>query len=615
MSISGLNINPSKSSIWFSPNTPSHIRDNASQMLGFRECSNPGPYLGIPSGISGRKKDFDCVMEKISKRITSWKGKYLSQKGKSVLIRSVCSSISAFYMQCLPIPKGVCEEIDKRLRHFSRCQAFMGKLYWRMLQENNSPWAIISNHRFLKNAKNSIVNKCLSGGKTVFNLGSKFVIHSGNQTCLWHDRWLPQGKLRDLLAGPLLNNESSLTVVEAMDNAGNWNWNIFFFPIPPHISCSMLSIPRNPSGGRPDILSWNPNSDGKYSLKSAYFLLTQDESRSRDSLKWIWKLQCHPRHHFFLLAYLAYVSPTNSLISSRGINTSPLCPLCGSQDESIEHLFRSCSSSNLIWNQCSSRPTSFSSTSPFLIWFKNCAICQDPTSFNIPFGTLFIYCLWNMWLSRNKKVFQCVPFFHKAVYKEALQYAVEYFHLGNSHMSSKSQTSSVLVSWQPPDEGWLKINVDGACDPLSHDIAVGGLIRDHIGNWVLGFYKFLGSGDSFLAEVWGVLLGLQLAVSINASFVWLESDCVHLVNLFNDSSPVVFHHIAPLIDNCRSYLSHLRRFKFTHVLREGNQVADALAGHALLSKCNLVSNSVCPSFTSVKFAADLFGIQTPRGIG
>lgn len=41
MSFSGLNINLSKSSIWFSPNTPSHTRASTSLSLGIREHPNP----------------------------------------------------------------------------------------------------------------------------------------------------------------------------------------------------------------------------------------------------------------------------------------------------------------------------------------------------------------------------------------------------------------------------------------------------------------------------------------------------------------------------------------------------------------------------------------------
>lgn len=69
MSFSSLNINFSKSLVWSSPNTPSHIRTSSSSSLGIREVSKPGSYLGIPLGITGRTSDFNNIVEMIQNRV------------------------------------------------------------------------------------------------------------------------------------------------------------------------------------------------------------------------------------------------------------------------------------------------------------------------------------------------------------------------------------------------------------------------------------------------------------------------------------------------------------------------------------------------------------------
>lgn len=89
LNASGLNINTSKSSIWFSPNTNPDLRAYVSSTLGFKEASSPGKYLDIPLGIKGKKKDFDCVVDKIKERFETWNNKYLSPMGKMTLINSV----------------------------------------------------------------------------------------------------------------------------------------------------------------------------------------------------------------------------------------------------------------------------------------------------------------------------------------------------------------------------------------------------------------------------------------------------------------------------------------------------------------------------------------------
>lgn len=410
MAVSGLNINLSKSSIWFSPNTPANIRSQTSISLGIRETALPGQYLGIPLGVLGKKKDFDCVLEKIKSKITSWKGKYLSQMGKAVLIRSVCSAISAFYMQCLPIPKGVCAEIDKCIRTFFweelggkqklhlinwstittpvdegglgfydsylRNQAFLGKLFWRMVHENSAPWAIISSHRFEMKAKNSVTYKCLSRGKMVFDLGTKHVIHSGQQTSFWFDKWLPQGSIRSLIEGPLMNHDRLFKVADALDTSGNWIWSNISFPLPHALIQSMLSTPRNPLGGRDDVICWSYKIDGTFSLKSAYDILSRKNQNTRINIKWIWKTQCHPRHKFFCWLIWHHSLPTNFLLHSWNIDTSPTCSLCGLHDESVEHMFRSCPTTNLIWRLCINPPSILFSSQPFQDWFRSCASLQ-----------------------------------------------------------------------------------------------------------------------------------------------------------------------------------------------------------------------------------------------
>lgn len=171
-----------------------------------------------------------------------------------------------------------------------------------------------------------------------------------------------------------------------------------------------------------------------------------------------------------------------------------------------------------------------------------------------------------------------------------------------------------MVKWMAPEEGWLKLNIDGACDPISNSIAVGGIIRDQFGNWIICFQNFLGQGNSLLTECWGVLLGINLALSIDATNIWIESDCANLVNLLTDQSMNPLHHLAPIILSCQSSLSHFSSFKISHVLREGNQCADALAGHALISHSNFISHHSCPPFAVIAYTMNRLGIHTPRGI-
>lgn len=377
----------------------------------------------------------------------------------------------------------------------------------------------------------------------------------------------------------------------------------------------MIGTPRNPHSDQEDRISWEPNSSGVFTLKSAYHLLNNQKASPSDSYKWIWKILCHPRQQFFFWLLSHNVIPSNHLLVSRGMHINPLCSLCGEDPEIAEHMFRVCSVSKEIWKLCKFPSTFFSSSSEFISWLKTWANCQDLSSYNIPYRTLFSACIWSIWNARNKKVFQYAPIHPSAISKEACSYATEFVFLATPAKNPIQSRDSLLIKWSTPEEGWLKLNIDGACDPLSKSISAGGIVRDQSGSWVKGFQQFLGQGNSLLAECWGALLGIKLAISINAGKIWIESDCVMLINLLNDQSLHPSHDLAPMISFCRSSLRRFEDCRITHVLREGNRCADSLAGNALLSRCNFRTFHSCPSFATLPYTMDRLGIHTPRGIG
>lgn len=174
-------------------------------------------------------------------------------------------------------------------------------------------------------------------------------------------------------------------------------------------------------------------------------------------------------------------------------------------------------------------------------------------------------------MARNKKAFENAPCFPLAMAKLAINRAAEFFFLGSNKHSTSVPHQTVLDNQVPPEEGWLKLNVDGACDNSSNCITVGGLIRDHHGNWIKGFNQFMGLGNSLLSELWGALLGLKVVISLGVNCLWLQFDCLNLVNLLTHDNLNTLHQLDPIVNCYRCYLSHYNNFKISHVLREGNQ--------------------------------------------
>lgn len=113
-------------------------------------------YLGLPAIVGWSKKEILAFIKNrnISK-IKGWKGKFLSQAGKEVLLKSVLAAIPSYAMSCFQIPDGLCKEItnlfsnfwwgtndDKRKIHFEKweklCELnFKGGLDFRDLKAFN----------------------------------------------------------------------------------------------------------------------------------------------------------------------------------------------------------------------------------------------------------------------------------------------------------------------------------------------------------------------------------------------------------------------------------------------------------------------------------------------
>jgi ribonuclease HI len=92
----------------------------------------------------------------------------------------------------------------------------------------------------------------------------------------------------------------------------------------------------------------------------------------------------------------------------------------------------------------------------------------------------------------------------------------------------EKQQSLVQVRWLLPASGWVSLNTDGSCKE-GEIIGCGGVIRGNEGEWLGGFLKFIGKGNDYIAELWGVYEELKLVRSLNFSRVELRVDSIVVV--------------------------------------------------------------------------------------
>lgn len=91
------------------------------------------------------------------------------------------------------------------------------------------------------------------------------------------------------------------------------------------------------------------------------------------------------------------------------------------------------------------------------------------------------------------------------------------------------------IRWIFPQAGWFKLNVDGASKGNPGVPGRGGLIKDETGYWVAGFEHNMGLCTAFMAELWGVLKGLEMVRNRGIQNLVVESDSTAMITTIQNS--------------------------------------------------------------------------------
>lgn len=136
----------------------------------------------------------------------------------------------------------------------------------------------------------------------------------------------------------------------------------------------------------------------------------------------------------------------------------------------------------------------------------------------------------------------------------------------------------------------------------------GGCFRNQHGQLKLGFSYYYGIGTNMVAEGRALLDGLRLAQYHKINISAICTDSLALIQMIRNRSNPPWS----LVPWWNSLLQMISRFHcpIYHSYREGNQLADSLANHAVQVGCN-------EEFTSIRdlpLIAKSYAIADARGI-
>jgi ribonuclease HI len=607
--------------VFFSPHVNPILRHHLCGILGVSSTPNLDKYLGFPLRPNGRStRDFDFVVEKVQAKLTSWKAKLLSPTGRMILVQSVTSAIPAYYMQNVALPIRICSNLDKLNKDFlwgstadrkkmhmiswdkvcrpkdlgglglystkSRNLALLAKLNCRVMEEPDSLWAkiLIANYclngimdeRLVTPRSGSSNWKGLRRGHEVFGKGFRWVVNNGHSLSFWHDLWVDDNPLRVLVQGPLSSWEDSLRVCDVIEGGSMWDFSKISLGISANIheAIKVTSVCQNRH--IPDKRVWD-SVGGDFKLGKAYSLACNNrpECSSFKPSSWIWKVRTCPRIMFFLWQCYHLNVPVRETLSSRGIDIPTFCPRCLDPNESLIHMLRDCPDSIAFWS--SFRFLALDNhfyTASLFDWIHSNCIASSSHDHNIPWQTLFSFGIWNLWLRRNQFVFKPDSSFLDLVLN-TISYASEFFYIIGSDSKGKNMISTP-VKWNPLPLGWFKLNTDGSSLGNPGLAGGGGVIRNHVGDWVGGFSRAICVTTSVQAELRVLKDGLKLVIDLGILNFEIEMHSLVAVELVNSiTSPNAF--LSTIVTDCRSLMERFETCSLKHIFREANGCADLLA--------------------------------------
>lgn len=308
----------------------------------------------------------------------------------------------------------------------------------------------------------------------------------------------------------------------------------------------------------------------------------------------IWTLNIPPKVKIFSWLLVRKKLRTKDKILKYQSHIDASCPFCCSHIETIDHLFCECSFAHDIW-RIVCPPHVDVCQEGIIPWISKMLTDKAHGKDNL---TYFLLICWQIWDARNSWIFKKSPPSSSKVIHVAQAIGRD-FAIANPKKDTSKRIKESNIKWKPPDQDFFKLNFDGSVI-TNHSAAIGFIIRDIDGCPIVACAKKATSFHVPTTEAIALREGLCLARQRNFSKIQVEGDSKLIIDCVLNKCSVPWR-LKVLVKDIQLLASHFQNIQFTHILREANFTADAIAnlGHCSLS-CNLWERqlplSVLPAF-------------------
>ena len=225
--------------------------------------------------------------------------------------------------------------------------------------------------------------------------------------------------------------------------------------------------------------------------------------------------------------------------------------------------------------------------------------------------TYFPFTCWKLWFARNERIFKNHSRSQHSLLYSSVQASTEYHFLAGT-TSQPPRRIPHLVRWYPPPFPYLKLNTDGSALVNPGPAGVGGVLRDHRGQWISSFSLRGGFATNNMVELAAVRQGLEMAWNKGYKLLHLELDSKVVLSWLTNHNINYLTNMLPLICDCRNLLHQEWEVHMHHVYREANGCANLLAKRGTRQQPLVCVYSSYPTFVIVAYIRDLTGLGETR---
>lgn len=315
-------------------------------------------------------------------------------------------------------------------------------------------------------------------------------------------------------------------------------------------------------------------------------------SQSNPYWQHLWKIKVPRSVTLFLWRACNEVLPTKNNLFKIKVVPTPVCPMCGVDDETTGHALWWCAAAQDVWGCCggSINKSVVMKDDFFLDIFSYLCDRLDTEEME-----RFAIIAHEIWLRRNLMVFGGPIPSPSCLMKGAKELLGDYRKSSMDAANRENGSPRAPSRWSKPAIGSIKINWDAALDVRKNRMGVGIIARNDMGDVKAALCTTLPYiQNPSVAEAFGARRAVEFAREMGFSSIEIEGDSREVVLALRNSGDCCVSY-RNLVSETRILLSSFSHWKIAHVGRDGNKAAHCLAKLAVFQFCHYVWIGVCLS--------------------